>query len=49
MDVILKQSGDKVGIYIDKQLATILEGKTIEQATDWIKDNLQGVKIHIAN
>ena len=48
MDVILKQSGDKVGVYIDKQLATILEGKTVEQATDWIENNLQGVKIYIA-
>lgn len=47
MDVILQQSGNKVGLYIDKTLATILENKTVEQATDWIRKNLKDVKIHI--
>ena len=47
MDVILKQSGNKVGLYIDKKLATILKSKNIEQATDWIEKNLKGVKIYI--
>ena len=48
MDVILKQSGNKVGLYIDRKLATVFKNKTIEQVTDWIKQNLKGVKIHIA-
>ena len=48
MDVTLKQSGNKVGLYIDRTLATIMENKTIEQAVDWIEKNLKNVKIHIA-
>lgn len=48
MDVILKQSGNKVGLYIDKKLATIFESLSIEQVTDWIGKNLKGVRIHIA-
>ena len=48
MDVILKQSENKVGLYIDRKLATVLENKTIEQATDWIWRNLKNVKIHIS-
>ena len=47
MDVILKQSGNKVGLYIDKKLATVLENKNIEQVTDWIGRNLKGAKIYI--
>ena len=47
MDVILKQSGSKVGLYIDKQLATILENKNIKQATEWVKNNLKEVRIQI--
>ena len=47
MDVILKQSGSKVGLYIDRKLATVLENQTIKQATDWVEMNLKGVKILI--
>lgn len=47
MDVMLKQSGSKVGLYIDKKLATVLENQTIKQATDWVEMNLKGVKILI--
>ena len=47
MDVMLKQSGSNVWMYIDKKLATIFEDKNIEQATNWIVKNLKGVKIHI--
>ena len=47
MDVILKQSDNKVGLYIDKKLATVFDDKNIEQAADWIEKNLKGVKIHI--
>ena len=45
MDVILKQSGSKVGLYIDRKLATVLENQNIKQATDWVEMNLKGVKI----
>ena len=48
MDVILKQSGNKVGLYIDKNLSTIFENKNMEQVTDWIEKNLKCTKIHIA-
>ena len=47
MDVILKQSGNKIGLYIDKKLATIFENKNIEQVVLWIEKNLKVVKIHI--
>lgn len=47
MDVILKQSENKVGLYIDKKFVTFLFFKNIKQATDWIEKNLTGVKIHI--
>lgn len=47
MDVILKQSGNKVGLYIDKKLTTVLENKSIWQVTGWIEKNLRGIKIHI--
>ncbi len=47
MDVVLKRSGNRVGLYIDKKLATIFENKNIEQVTDWIEENLKGVEIHI--
>lgn len=46
--MVLKQSGDKVGLYIDKELVAIFENKSVEQVTDWIESNLKGVKIHIA-
>ena len=47
MDVILKQSGNKVGLYIDSKLATVFENKSIEQVKDWTKKNLKVVKINI--
>lgn len=47
MDVILKQSGDKIGLYIDRTLATVFENKNIGEVTDWIGKNLKCVKIHI--
>ena len=47
MDVILQQSRNKIGLFLDKKLATVFENKSIEQVTDWIVKNLKGVKIHI--
>lgn len=47
MDVILRQSRNKVGLFIDKKLATVFENKNIEQVNDWIVKNLKGVRIHI--
>ena len=49
MDVILKQSRNKVEMYIDKKLATTFVNKNIEQVTDWIEKNLKNVRIHIIN
>lgn len=49
MDVVLKQYGSNVGMYIDKKLATVFENKSIEQTTDWIEKNLKGAKIHIVS
>ena len=48
MDVILKRSGNKVELYIDEKLATVLENKNIEQVAGWIEKNLKNIKIHIA-
>ena len=47
MNVTLKQSGNKVGLYAGGKLATVFKNKNIEQVTDWIKKNLKGVKIYI--
>ena len=47
MDVILKRSGDDIALFVDKQVATIFENKTIDQVTDWIAKNLKGVTVHI--
>ena len=49
MDVVLKQYGSNVGMYIDKKLATVFENKSIEQTTDWIAKNLKGAKIQVVN
>lgn len=47
MDVILKQSGNRFGVYLDKKLATVLENKTLKEATEWVEANLKDAKIHI--
>lgn len=47
MDVILKRSGNRIGLYIDRELATVFECQDLEQVSDWVKLNLKGVKIHI--
>ena len=47
MDVILKQSENQIGLYIDHKLATVFKNKTMDQVVDWIGKNLKGVKIHI--
>ena len=49
MDVILKQSGNNVGLYIDNKLTTVFGNKNIKQVTDWVGKNLKSVKIYIAN
>ena len=47
MNVMLKQSGNRVGLYIDQKLATIFDNKNVEQVTDWVTRNFKNVKIHI--
>ena len=47
MNVTLKQSENKVELYVDKKLATIFENKSTKQVSDWIERNLKGVKIHM--
>lgn len=48
MDIILKQSGNRVGLYIDKQLATVFEDATFESVKEWISKNLANTKIYIS-
>lgn len=47
MNVILKKAGNRVGLYIDKKLATVFNNKNVEQVTDWVTQNFKNVKIHI--
>lgn len=47
MNVMLKQSGNRVGLYIDQKLATIFDNTNVEQVTDWVTRNFKNVKIHI--
>ena len=47
MDVILKQSGNNVGLYIDNKLATVFKNKSIDQVSEWTKRILKYVTIHI--
>lgn len=47
MNIILKQSGNKIGLYIDKTLSTVFEDKTMDDVVNWIKKNLLNPKIHI--
>ena len=47
MDVILKQSENRVGLYVDKKLATVFNNKNVEQVTEWVTNNFKNVKIHI--
>jgi Fe-S cluster assembly iron-binding protein IscA len=48
MNVILKQSGNKVGVYIDKTLATVFENKDIDFVAKWVKLNFKYTEIQIA-
>lgn len=47
MDLILKQKGNKVSVYIDDSLVTIIDNKSIKQSASWIEKNLKNIKIHI--
>ena len=47
MNVVLKQSGNKVGLYIDNNQSTVFEGSSIEDVLKWINRNLLNAKVHI--
>lgn len=47
MDLILKQKGNKVGVYIDDNLVTIIDNKSVNQSAAWLEKNLKNIKIHI--
>ena len=47
MDVVLKQSGNRIGVYIDKKLVTIFENMSVEQVVQKLEKTLKYVKIHI--
>ena len=48
MDVVLEQSYNNVRLYIDKNIVTIFDDKTIDEVIDWIKKNLANIKVYIA-
>ena len=47
MNVLLKQSGNKVGVYVDKTLATVFENKDIDYVAKWVETNFKYTKISI--
>ena len=47
MDLILKQKGNKVGVYIGDNLVTIIDNKSVNQSAAWLEKNLTNIKIHI--
>lgn len=47
MDVFLKQSENKIFLYCNCEIITIFENKTIEDITDWVRQNFINTKIHI--
>lgn len=47
MDLVLKQKGNKVSVYIDDSLVTIIDNKSVKQSASWIEKNLKNIKIHI--
>lgn len=47
VDLVLKQKGNKVGVYIDDNLVTIIDNKSVNQSAAWLEKNLKNIKIHI--
>ena len=48
MNVILKQSGRNIGLYIDRKLVTVFTDKDMNYAIGWIKTILTNTKIYVA-
>ena len=48
MDVILKQTGKNVGLYIDMNLVTVFKNKDIDYVAKRIETNFKYTKIKIA-
>lgn len=47
MDVVLKQVGNHVGVYINKELATVFENQNTNFVSDWVEKNLLNTKISV--
>ena len=47
VDLVLKQKGNKVGVYIDDNLVTIIDNKSVNHSAAWLEKNLKNIKIHI--
>ena len=47
MNVILKQSENRVGLYLDDTHNTVFEGESIEDVLEWVNKNLLNAKIHV--
>lgn len=47
MNISLKQLGENVGVYINKQLATVFEKQNINYVFGWIQKNWTNTTINI--
>lgn len=48
MEVVLKQSGNRIGLYINNELATVITNKTADDVAGLLKRNLLNTKILIS-
>ena len=48
MEVVLKQSGNRIGLYINNELATVITNKTTDDVAGLLQKNLTNTKILIA-
>ncbi len=47
MDVILRQVGNNVDLYIDGKVITVFEGKDLDYAIERVQKNLKNAKISV--
>ena len=47
MDIVLRQVGDSIYLYIDGKVITILENKSFDYVIKRIQKNFKNAKIHI--
>lgn len=48
MDVLLRQLGDDVELYIEENIVTVFKNKSVTSAVEWVEKNFSNTVIHIA-